>query len=200
MSESWFPTKLVEIWELNGKRTQFDMMRKEWPENYLDWMILTGKVVPTMLKAWSNQDSKDEDGRFSFITVRFTPLGLKLMRELGEGLKMMREGPKTHRRQITIEGKEIDLRNRANFDIAVAGIKEVEGVAQSYLTQLRNRPNKRVRRRLKCELQRVLLMRGPELNRWLYGSVCLWTGAGMPPDFFTSTPPEGLPKLQCGDM
>ena len=186
MSVSFFPTQLIEIWEANGKRAQFDMVRKDWPENYLDHVALIGKIAPTILESWWNPDSKNADGNFTLITVRFTPLGLKMIRELTQEHKD-KPGPKTNRTQITIDGQKVDLRNRDNWILVTADIKEVENVAASYLHQLRNEPTKRVRRACLVQLQRLMLLRGKEINRDLYGSICLRLGYPLPSDFWKLT-------------
>jgi hypothetical protein len=113
-----------------------------------------------------------------------------------KGVELSREEPKPPRqvhRQITIEGKQIDVRNRANFDLLNARIEDVENLSQSYLHQMRSQPTKRQRRRLTCELQRVMTLRGKDLSRPLYGSVCLRLGMPLPADFW-HLPPEMLPK------
>jgi hypothetical protein len=90
-------------------------------------------------------------------------------------------------RQITLaDGSKVDIRNRANFDLLIARIEEVEAVAQSYLHQYRVKGvTKGQRRRLICELHRAMLLRGKDLSRALYGSICLRVGAPLPPDFWT---------------
>ena len=87
-------------------------------------------------------------------------------------------------RQVTVGGKGVDLRNRANFDLFGADMEDVENVTHSYLHQLRSDPTKGQRRRLICELHRVMLLRGRELSRRLYGSLCLRLGMPLPPDFW----------------
>jgi hypothetical protein len=57
-------------------------------------------------------------------------------------------------------------------------------VTESYLHQLRNRSTKSQRRACMCQLHRVMLLRGPQLRRDLFGSVCLRLGAPLPADFW----------------
>jgi len=103
----------------------------------------------------------------------------------------LRERPsrKTNARQVTVEGKEFDLRNAVNFALIRGRIEDVENVAQSHLHQLRQHTTKRQRRRLLLELHRVMLLRGEELSRPLYGSMCLRLGMPLPADFW-HLPPE----------
>jgi hypothetical protein len=62
------------------------------------------------------------------------------------------------------------------------------------LSQIRNTRNMRVRHRLKAELHDIILLRGKDLPRDVYGSICLRLGMPLPPDFWHISP-ERLPKL-----
>jgi hypothetical protein len=53
------------------------------------------------------------------------------------------------------------------------------------LHQIRNNPTKGQRRACMCQLHRVMLLRGPELRRDLFGSICLRLGSPLPEDFWT---------------
>ena len=169
---------LLEIlFEMYGKKSEFIVRRRDVPG--MDW----GSVVAQMKQDYVSYadvfpGAEGEDGLPQILDVRLKP---NVFRDLKEAAP---------RRQVTIDGKSVDVRNRANFDLLNADIKDVEKVAESYLSQFKNRPTKRVRRRLTCELQRLLLLKGPLLNRELYGSICLWTGAKLPPDFFRKLPKE----------
>jgi hypothetical protein len=99
-------------------------------------------------------------------TWRFTPTSdfIRQWREL-------RQQP-VHR-QVTVDGRAVDLRNRANFDLLNADIKDVENVAYSWLHELRTTANKRVKRGVKLALQRTLLLRGRQLPQDLYDTINL---------------------------
>jgi hypothetical protein len=156
------------------------MVRGDWP-NYEELVKQFHNTDPKMVEAWPNQEyGTDEHGQPNALSVIVKPLGLQ----------QLKEEPQEVRRQVTIDGTRVDLRNRSNFDLVNTGIEQVEVVAQSYLTQLRNKPIKKVRRACKCQLQRIMLLRGPELHCGLYASICLRIGAPLPP-YFWYIPPEG---------
>jgi len=154
--------------DVTGTRLE-SILGQEWSA------ALDGMVEAGYLLAWGER--QDEAGTY---TLTLTTRALEIV-------KTARAALKAHVRQVTVEGgKRIDIRNRANFDLLQADIREVEAVAQSYLHQFRiEGVTKGQRRRLICELHRVMLLRGKELSRPLYGSICLRLGTPLPPDFWT---------------
>lgn len=109
-----------------------------------------------------------------------------------------RPGVKTCGRQFTAtqeDGTRVkyDTRIGRVFNILHADSEVLADVAYGDLNQFRNTQNKRVRRRLKAELRGMMLLRGRDLPRDLYGSVCLRLGMPLPPDFWHISP-ERLPK------
>jgi hypothetical protein len=184
------PEWLVRAWRHHGKTTQFDLDMQEWLEEYPDLSKLIEASNGVLLDAWPVPGIILEDGKTPAVyTIQLKPRTLEFLQASRE-----KPGPKTHDRQITIQGKQIDLRNRANFDLLNAHIEDTENVSQSYLHQFRSEPTKRQRRRLTCELHRVMVLRGREFSRPLYGSICLRLGIPLPEDFWC-LPPEMLPNV-----
>ena len=175
---------LTPIWEFYGKQKDFEMICGDWPDNYLELVRLLQTADQNIVKGWPSAESgTDQAGHPNAWSVRIRPLGVK----------MLQERPRQVHRQVTVDGVKFDVRSRVNFELLNADIEQVHVVAESYLTQLRNKPNLRTRKRLKCELHRVMMLRGPELRRDLYGSICLRIGADLPPDFW-HIPQELLPN------
>lgn len=76
-------------------------------------------------------------------------------------------------RQLTVEGREYDLRNMVNYELMVARTEDVEAVAKSYLFNMNHERNKKVFRACQRELQRVLLLRGKDLSMVLLDDIKL---------------------------
>jgi hypothetical protein len=168
--ETFIRDTLKELWEAYEKKQEFDVCKIDFPVNWGSLVKRLLNVPSIILEAWPDKLlGFDEEGQPKVVRVRLRPHGLQQLRELQEKQK---PGPKTNRTQITINGKEIDLRNRAWFDIVSAQIKDLEFVVANLLIQLTEEPTKRVQRACTCMLQRILLLRGRDLNRELYGAVC----------------------------
>ena len=190
------PEWLIRTWTYAGKRQDYVALSNDWNSEYPD---LATRLQDAVKVGWIDGESKPlptpENPNATPDThwIRLKPRTLEILRTTTKE----KPGPKTNTRQVTVEGKQIDLRNRANFDLLKAAIQDVENVAHSYLHQFAQDPTKRQRRRLTCELQRVMTLRGQELSRSLYGSICLRLGMPLPPDFWT-LPPEMLPIVGVG--
>jgi hypothetical protein len=133
--------------------------------------------------------------------VKLFPGCLRTLEEITERLKQAsrdKPGPKTNARQITTtqeDGTRVkyDTRIGRVFNILHADSEVLADVAYGDLNQFRNTQNKRVRRRLKAELRDMMMLRGKDLPRDLYGSVCLRLGMPLPSDFWHISP-ERLPN------
>jgi len=195
MSESkQIPEWLRKAWKHYSRAGTFDVDMAQWlrdypnlrevmdkPSEYFEALAIPGTTLPDGVTP-------------ALVTVRIEPKILEALK----AEPREKPGPKSNNRQLTIEDKAIDLRNRANFDLLDARIEDVENVAQSYLHQFRiEGVTKGQRRRLICELHRVMLLRGKELSRPLYESICLRLGMPLPADFWT-LPAEMLPRLAAG--
>jgi hypothetical protein len=179
------PEWLARTWRHHGKTTQFDLDMQQWLEEYPDLSKLIEASNGSLLDAWPVPDGKTP----AVYTIQLKPRTSELLQASRE-----KPGPKTHTRQVTVEGKEFDIRNGVNFALVHARIQDVENVAHSYLHQFRSEPTKRQRRRLLLELHRVMLLRGKELSRPLYDSISLRLGMPLPEDFWC-LPPEMLPNV-----
>jgi hypothetical protein len=106
--------------------------------------------------------------------------------------------PKQPHRQITVDSVHVDLRNRANFDLANADIKDIETVAYGWLHEFRTATNKRVKRAAELQLQRVILLKGRKISRALYETIDLRLRGQLDavPDDAVSDTPTGGPMLQ----
>jgi hypothetical protein len=186
------PEWLLRTWTFAGKKPQYEAYASDWFEEYPD---LTERVkdateqglIDGVSKPLPTPEYPHPTPDVHWINVKPRTLE-KLKAQTRE-----KPGPKTNATQLTIQGREIDPRNRANLDLIVADIENVENLAHSYLHQFRSEPTKRQRRRLTCELQRVMTLRGQDLSRSLYGSICLRLGMPLPADFW-HLPPEILGK------
>lgn len=185
---------LKETWQHYNKAGTFDVDLAQWiaayPNIFQDMQAPDGSFEamwdPTCMTTLPDQKTP------ALVRIALTPETLKDFR--AEPREKQKPGPKTNATQITVDGKETDLRNRANFDLLNGRIEDVENVAESYLHQFRiEGVTKGQRRRLICELHRVMLLRGKELSRPLYGSICLRLGMPLPPDFW-HLPAGMLPK------
>ena len=185
------PEWLARAWRHHGKTSQFDMDMQRWLEEYPDLSNLIEASNGSLLDAWAAPGIILEDGKTPAVyTIQLKPRTSELLQASRE-----KPGPKTHTRQVTVQGKEFDTRNGVNFALVHARIQDVENVAHSYLHQFRSDPTKRQRRRLLLELHRVMLLRGKELSRPLYGSISLRLGMPLPEDFWCLPPEMLLPNV-----
>jgi len=99
-------------------------------------------------------------------------------------VKLLCKSRGSNRRQIMVDGgqvtvdaridaRKVDLRNRANFDLIIADIKDVESAVLAWLHEYRSTENKRVKRAAMLTLTRVLLLRGRELSTDIYDTINL---------------------------
>ena len=203
--EAFLPEWLARAWQHYGKARSFDLDMEYWLSEYPNLLDLIDASNGSLFKALSVPGTMLDDGK----TPALTTIGL-MPRTLEQLKAATREkpGPKTHERQITLAtGEKVDLRNRANFDLVEADPRDVDNVARSYLHQFRTRPTKRQRRRLIIELHRVMLLKGQQLSRSLYGSICLRLGMELPPYFWHLPREMLLPQNMretagsvCGDV
>ncbi len=179
--ETSLPEYLARSWQHHGKARSYDLEVEQWLGEYPNLLDLIDADDGSLFDARPNSGTMLDDGKTpALITIALKPRTLERLK----AATRERPGPRSNNRQLTIEGKEIDLRNRANFDLVNADIRNVENLARSYMHQFRTRPTKRQRRRLICELDRLMLLRGQELSRPLYDSICLRLGMEVPPDFW----------------
>jgi len=169
-----------QLWRLHGCKSNFEVFRRDCVG--VDWakMIQWLKTLP-IVDAHPSAYLDSEELPVS-CTIRVKPYTMQ----------QLKEGKEAPRRQITIGQTRVDLRNRANYDLVVAKVPDLETVVGSYITQLQSGPTKRQKRAILCQLLRVLLVRGCDLSPWLRGQVCLWTKAPLPDDYFRAPLPLGL--------
>jgi len=183
------PEWLQRAYQHYGRARKFDLDMQYWIQEYPNLLDLIHVANGPLLEALPIPGTTLEDGKTpALVTVSLMPRTLELLRA-----SRQKPGPKSNRTFVTIEGREIDLRNRCNFDLFHAHIEDVENVAESYLHQLRNETTKGQRRACMCQLHRVLLLKGPELRRDLLGSILLRLGMSLPPDFW-HLPSERVPE------
>jgi len=170
---------LKEAKEANPMTVRFELHTPEWIHDYpdIEQLIAYASEQGLVDAVPSSGIGQDEAGHWYLWTITLRPKLVKILKGQAPG--------KDVRRQVTIDGKEVDLRNRANFDLVNARIEDVEAVTQSYLHQLRNSPIRGQRRACMCQLHRVMLLRGPELHRDLFSSICLRLGSELPEDFWS---------------
>jgi hypothetical protein len=183
--EASIPEWLVRTWAISGKKLTYDVYLDDWASEYPD---LTDQVKVAVDAGII--DAEIRPGSCLIILNR-NPRTHELLR----GASRERPGPKTHATQITTsDGTKYNTRSDYVRMILDADPDILTGTVEGDLSQIRNDRNKRVRRRLKAELHDIMLLRGKDLPRDVYGSVCLRLGMPLPADFWRISP-ERLPKL-----
>jgi hypothetical protein len=143
---------LRAMWEYSGRKVEFDMRSCDW-ENYSALLDLL-KANANLVEAFPNNDVRDEKGQPAITFVRIKPDGLKLLKE------KLRE---VHR-QITVDGKKVDLRSGWNHLILTCDIENLELLASNWLRQLKAEKEPRVWRAVQMNLMKLLAYRGRELS------------------------------------
>ncbi len=153
---TWNGDLLRRVWQHYGRKAEFDVHLSDWSAEEDLMQLLKDAKAANKLEAWPNRDVCDENGNPMLVTVRLRPSTVDALRQ---------ETRQPLRRQVTIEGKEIDLRNGANHEILGARIEDLASVTKSYLSNLRNDPEPKVRRASQIRLHKVLLLRGGDFER-----------------------------------
>jgi len=197
---------LRRVWLACGgvkRKDEFDVFADDWK----------GELgYPALLKLLKGAEAKGYLAAIPSSTqpdivthVKLFPGCLRTLEEMTEQKQASRQkpGPKTSTRQVTAiqeDGARIkyDTRIGRVFNILHADSEVLADVAYGDLNQFRNTQNKRVRRRLKAEVRDMMMLRGKDLPRDLYGSVCLRLGMPLPSDFWHISP-ERLPNY-TGDV
>ena len=144
---------LHQIWKYHGKKESFEMIRGDWPSEYWD---LLEKMDPTLIEAWPNNEYKDASGQPGSTSVRIKPKGLELLHQL--------QRPREVHRQVTIDGKHVDLRNSKNHLLMTVPIEHLEVVAPLWLNDFKTEQDLRAFRALRMKLQDLLAYRCSELS------------------------------------
>jgi len=179
------PEWLVRTWTISGKKLTYDVYLNDWASEYPD--------LPAQVRAAADAGIIDAEitPQTCIIILNRNPRTVELLRVA----RRERPGPKTHATQITgSDGTKYNTRSDYVRMILDADPNILTGTVEGDLSQIRNTRNKRVRRRMVSELHDIMLLRGKDLPRDVYGSVCLRLGMPLPADFWHISP-ERLPKL-----
>lgn len=149
----WLPS-FLEIWKFYGRKGEFEMIRTDWPDKYSDLVNLLKTTDPTVVEAWPNYDyGTDEKGQTNAVHVSIKPLGLRLLKER----------PQEVHRQVTVNGKKVDLRNERALMILTPPIENLVTMIPLWVQQLRIEREPRPWRAIYLKLDRLLTYRGHEL-------------------------------------
>ena len=143
-------------------------------------------LIANLIKA--EVDDSDEHRLVGACEFEFTPKFVEVFLEENQ----QKPGPKTNATQITVNGRTRYMSDRARM-ILDAQPELLAETAYEDLNRMRNTRNKKLGRHLVAELHDIMLLRGKDLPKPLYGSLCLRLGTRLPEDFW-HLPPEMLPK------
>jgi len=133
---------------------EFDMVRADWVKDYPDLVELLSKADPTVVQAWPNSDfGTGEDGLPLAMTVRIEPLGARLLRQQ----------PREVRRQMTVNGRRVDLRSERAHMIVTPPVENLIIMAHIWMKRLETEQDQRAWRANRLNLERLLTYRGHEL-------------------------------------
>jgi hypothetical protein len=183
------PEWLVRTWAMSGKKLTYDVYFNDWAAEYAD---LTGQIRAAVEAGIIDAEIQPHS---CVIILNRNPRTVELLRVASRE----RPGPRTHGTQITTpDGTKYNTRSDYVRMILDADINILTDTVQGDLSQIRNSQNKKVRRRMKSELHDIILLRGNELPRDVYGSTCLRLGMPLLPEFWQISP-ERLPS-NLGDL
>ena len=126
------------------------MIRGDWPSQYWD---LLDKMDPTLIEVWPNNEYQDASGQPASMDVRIKP----------KGLSLLQQRPREVHRQVTVDGKGIDLRNDRSRMIVTPPIENLIIMATVWMNRLKTERNIGPWRANRLTLDRLLAYRGHEL-------------------------------------
>lgn len=148
---------LHAVWEHYDKKADFDMIKADWPSDYVD---LLGKVDSSLIQTWPVQDFREKDGQLAAIHVRIRPAGLSLLQR-----------PRAVHRQVTVDGKKVDLRSGRDYMLMTAPIENLAEQAPTWLKELEAEQDLKAFRAKRLQLQRLLAYRAHELPPMLHDRI-----------------------------
>ena len=145
---------LHQVWKFYSKKESFEMIRGDWPSQYWD---LLDKMDPTLIEVWPNNEYQDSSGQPASMDVRIRPKGLELLH-----LHQWQRPREVHR-QVTIDGKKVDLRNDRARMIVTMSVESLVALTPIWIEQLQIEREPRPQRAMRLQLERLLAYRGPDL-------------------------------------
>jgi hypothetical protein len=126
------------------------MLKSDWPLEYFD---LLAKVDSSLIEIFPNNELRDDSGQPCATCVHIKP----------EGLKLLRDRSRVVHRQITVEGKKIDLRNGRAHLILAPPLENLVSIVPIWIGELQREREPRTWRAIRLQLERLLIYRGHEL-------------------------------------
>jgi len=149
----WLPS-FLEIWKSYERKDEFDMIRSDWPDKYVDLTNLLKTASPGVVEAWPNYDyGTDQSGQANAMHISIKPLGLALLKEQ----------PRRVHSQLTVDGRKIDLRNERAYMILVPPIENLVARIPTWVKLLKTERDPRAWKAIYLKLDRLLTYRGHEL-------------------------------------
>ena len=115
---------LVQLWEYYGKKNEFEMHSCNW-KNYSE-LIELSKAHPDIVEIYPNNELMDEKGQPAISFVKILPRGIKLIKKR----------PRENKRQVTINGKKIEIRSERASMILAPPIENLIIMARVWMNHL----------------------------------------------------------------
>jgi len=146
------PGWLVEVYKFYGCKQVFDVLKDDWPERYDEFTRLLPHLDRSLIEAFPNNATFDDEGRPVAFTIRVLPRFIQIYKDY----------PQKAHRQVTVDGEKIDLRTMVGRVIATPNIANLADACRIWLADLKyERPKARCKVRIL--LERTIGIRGAEL-------------------------------------
>jgi hypothetical protein len=146
---------MLEAWKYYGKQATFDLARGDWITAYPDLVELLEESKQFGAEVYPNKSCLDpEDGN---PLVFFIKLPVNLQQQFEQ------RNQKIVRRQITIDGKEVDLRNGRNHMLLTCKLENLQSLLPHWVNMLLHEPDSKTKRSIEMNLERLIAYRGHEL-------------------------------------
>jgi hypothetical protein len=145
------PDWLVKAWKFYGRKVAFDMDMADWLEAYPDLLGLIARAKG-LLEAWPTLQQTLEDGKTpATCTIRLKPATVELLRK--------QIGERQVRRQKTVNGKAVDLRNRRGHMILTCPVQNLVVLVRHWENIALYEPYQRMRHAAEINLETALACR-----------------------------------------
>jgi hypothetical protein len=160
---------IFQIWESRGRQLEVKVFLVDWLAKFPDFEALVKACSDQgLVNAWpTNMYDRDQFGLRAkgaepvvLWTFQFTPKGIDRMKL--KALDLLKE-QRQARRQITVDGKHVDLRNERAHMILTPPIENLLPLADIWLKELESETDPRAKRAIGLTLKRLQAYRGHEL-------------------------------------
>jgi hypothetical protein len=153
MESGRIPSWLARTWRHAGRKGEFDVDLTQWLEEYPDLVKLIEACDGSTIDAWPRADLPQT------YTIRLKPRTLELL----QAQLQQKPGPKTCNRQITVDGKHVDIRNKRGLMMLNSPIENLLALAEVSIEELAREIDPKVRRAHVMYLRDLIGFRGHEL-------------------------------------